>query len=63
MDSRCIEYLVQLEAAPILLSAVRNRGPLVSVYLLEQVATLLANMAAVEDARTQLTDSEVTNFS
>lgn len=32
---------------------------MVSVYLLEQVATLLANMAAVELARKQLTATEV----
>ncbi|XP_030747717.1 protein inscuteable homolog isoform X2 [Sitophilus oryzae] len=58
MDAKCIKFLVQFRTAPVLLSAVKNRGPMVSVYLLEQVATLLANMAAVEDVRRQLIDAD-----
>uniref|UniRef100_A0AAR5PQT4 Protein inscuteable homologue C-terminal domain-containing protein n=3 Tax=Dendroctonus ponderosae TaxID=77166 RepID=A0AAR5PQT4_DENPD len=58
MDNKCIKHLIQSETAPTLLSAVRNRGPLVSVILLEQVATLIANMAAMEGARENLTSFE-----
>lgn len=58
LDNHFIQYLIECGSASILLSAVKNRGPMVSVYLLEQVATLLANMAAVELARKQLTATE-----
>ncbi|KAJ8930514.1 hypothetical protein NQ314_016676 [Rhamnusium bicolor] len=40
----------------ILLEAVKNRGPRASIYLLEQVATLLANMSASDVARKQLSE-------
>ncbi|KAF7273345.1 spindle orientation adaptor protein inscuteable isoform X2 [Rhynchophorus ferrugineus] len=58
MDNKCIKFLVQYKTAPVLLAAVKNRGPMVSVYLLEQVATLIANMASLEDARSQLTNAD-----
>lgn len=58
MDQKCIQHLIKCETAPTLLSAVRHRGPLVSVILLEQVATLVANMAAMEGAKENLTSFE-----
>lgn len=41
-----------------LLKAVKRRGPRASVYLLEQVAILIANVSVVEEARTQLIKNE-----
>ncbi|XP_060527064.1 protein inscuteable homolog [Cylas formicarius] len=58
MDTNCVKYLLQYEVASVLLKCVKSRGPLVSIYLLEQVATLLANMAAVEVAREHLSQAE-----
>ncbi|XP_050303501.1 protein inscuteable homolog isoform X2 [Anthonomus grandis grandis] len=58
INQTCIPDLVRYETAPVLLTAVKQRGPMASVYLYEQVATLLANMSALEAARDQLTDYE-----
>lgn len=41
-----------------MLDCLKSRGPLTSVYLLEQVAMLLANISAVEYTRKQLTQDE-----
>ncbi|KAL1516448.1 hypothetical protein ABEB36_000363 [Hypothenemus hampei] len=46
--------MAHVKTATVLLKATRNRGPLVSLYLLEQIATLLGNMATVENIRDEL---------
>ena len=58
MDAKCIKYAMHENSVKILLDRVKSRGPLTSVYLLEQVAMLLANIAAVEYTRKQLTQDE-----
>lgn len=55
MNTRCVRYVLQQNAIRIVFEAVKNRGVRASVYLLEQVATLLANISANEEARRQLT--------
>ncbi|KAJ3664634.1 hypothetical protein Zmor_000187 [Zophobas morio] len=55
MDTKCVKYMLHLNTAEILLNSVNRRGPCASVYLLEQVATLVANMTSVEVARQHLT--------
>lgn len=54
MDSKCIKYMLHLNTVELLLEAVNKRGPCASIYLLEQVATLLANMTSLEAAKQQL---------
>lgn len=55
MNPRCIKYILQLGTVKYLFDAVQRRGPHGSIYLLEQVASLLANMSSSEDARKRLT--------
>ncbi|KAJ8921521.1 hypothetical protein NQ315_003139 [Exocentrus adspersus] len=55
MDPKSIKYIIHAKTAKVMLEAVKSRGPLASVYLLEQVATLIANMSALDMARKQLT--------
>lgn len=54
VNPRCVKYIVQQGTIKILFEAVQKRGPHGSIYLLEQVATLLANMSSSEEARKQL---------
>ncbi|XP_044259470.1 protein inscuteable homolog isoform X2 [Tribolium madens] len=54
MDNKCIKYVLHLNTIELLLEAVNRRGPCASIYLLEQVATLLANMTSLQTARQQL---------
>ncbi|XP_071452946.1 protein inscuteable homolog [Hetaerina americana] len=56
MEPRTVWPLVECSAASKLLAAVRATGPRVpaSVFLREQAATLIANMAAVPETRTHL---------
>lgn len=54
VNPRCIKYIVQQGTIKILFEAVQKRGPHGSIYLLEQVATLIANMSSSEEARKQL---------
>ncbi|XP_066142000.1 protein inscuteable homolog isoform X1 [Euwallacea fornicatus] len=61
LDNKCIKLLVESGSAPILLASIKSRGPFVSVYLLEQVATLMANMAVLDIARKQLILCEAPN--
>lgn len=55
MNTRCVKYVLLQNTVRALFEAVRRRGSNASVYLLEQVATLLANISASEEARRQLT--------
>ncbi|RZC42648.1 inscuteable -like protein, partial [Asbolus verrucosus] len=55
MDNKSIKYMLHLNTIQVLLEAVNRRGPCVSTYLLEQVATLVANMTCLEAARQELT--------
>lgn len=54
MDQKSVKYMLHNNTVDVLLESVTKRGPYVSVYLMEQVATLLANMASCEGARRQL---------
>lgn len=54
MDPTSIIYMVEAGTIDVFLMAVKVRGPGASLYLLEQVATLIANMSAVESARRHL---------
>ncbi|KAJ8960488.1 hypothetical protein NQ318_013772 [Aromia moschata] len=56
MDPKSVKYMMHAKTAKTLLEVVKSRGPRVSVYLLEQVATLVANMSSLDAARKQLTD-------
>ncbi|XP_056644652.1 protein inscuteable homolog [Diorhabda sublineata] len=56
MDSKSIKYMISGNTAKVLMESIRARGPAASIYLLEQMATLLANMSATEMARKQLVD-------
>ncbi|CAG9815714.1 unnamed protein product [Phaedon cochleariae] len=58
MDGKAIKFMVHSNTTRVLLDAVKARGPRASIYLLEQVATLIANMSASEVARKQLTEVE-----
>lgn len=58
MDSKCIKHVLQLNTLSIIFEAVRQRGPRASIYLLEQVATLVANLSSVEEGRKQLTEQK-----
>jgi hypothetical protein len=55
MDNKCIKYMLHMNTVQVLLESVNKRGPCASIYLLEQVATLIANMTSLEAARKQLT--------
>lgn len=54
----CVKYIIQQGTVKILFEAVQKRGPHGSIYLLEQVATLLANMSSSEEARRQLIEEK-----
>ncbi|PSN45369.1 hypothetical protein C0J52_07538 [Blattella germanica] len=56
MEPRTVWPLLEYETAGKLLQAVKKRGPKVSVFLQEQAATLIANMAAVPESRPHLAD-------
>lgn len=54
IEPQAVFVLLKLDTAGRLLTAVRNLGVRASVFLQEQVATLIANMAAVPEARSHL---------
>lgn len=56
MDPKSIKHMIHAKTAKVMLEAVKNKGPRASIYLLEQVATLIANMSAIDLARKQLTN-------
>ncbi|CAG9865301.1 unnamed protein product [Phyllotreta striolata] len=56
MDSKSARCMVEWGTAEALLGSVEARGPAASVYLLEQMAALLANLSALDVARKQLTE-------
>lgn len=56
MEPRTVWPLLEQGTAGKLLQAVKRRGPKVSVFLQEQAATLLANMAAVPESRPHLAE-------
>ncbi|XP_074034069.1 protein inscuteable homolog [Leptinotarsa decemlineata] len=56
MDPKAMKHILRHDTASVLLAAVKARGPLASIYLLEQVATLVANVSASEDGRRRLTE-------
>ncbi|KAJ8982941.1 hypothetical protein NQ317_005256 [Molorchus minor] len=58
MDPKSIKHMIHIKTAKVLIETVKNRGPRASIYLLEQVATLLANLSSLEPARKQLTGCE-----
>ncbi|XP_065207501.1 protein inscuteable homolog isoform X2 [Planococcus citri] len=54
IEPQAVFVLLQLDTARCLLTSVRNLGVRASVFLQEQVATLIANMAAVPETRPHL---------
>lgn len=54
MDSKAIKHMIHSNTAKFLIENIQSRGPAASIYLLEQMATLLANLSASENARKQL---------
>lgn len=54
IEPQAVFILVQLNTADRLLTAVRKLGTRASVFLQEQAATLIANMAAEPEARAHL---------
>ncbi|CAH1223111.1 unnamed protein product [Diabrotica balteata] len=56
MDSKAIKYMIHNNTAKFLMENIQSRGPAASIYLLEQMATLLANLSASDIARKQLTE-------
>lgn len=58
MNPKCIKYILHHNTVRILFDAVQKRGPHSSIYLLEQVASLLANMSSSEEARRRLTEEK-----
>ncbi|XP_017783629.1 PREDICTED: protein inscuteable homolog [Nicrophorus vespilloides] len=55
MDVKSIKYLLHNDTADVLLKTIKGHGPRASIYLLEQVANLIANMSSTLEARTSLT--------
>ncbi|XP_065169411.1 protein inscuteable homolog isoform X2 [Atheta coriaria] len=55
MDTKAIKYLLHQGTVGLLLDIVKRHGN-ASIYILEQVATLIATMAAVPEARMALCD-------
>ncbi len=55
IEHHAVFILVELNTVSLLLIAVRKLGARASIFLQEQVATLIANMAAVSEARSYLT--------
>lgn len=58
MHPKTINYILKNDTVRVLLDAVKRRGPRVSIYHLEQIATLIANISANENCRTQLIRDE-----
>ncbi|XP_054262354.1 protein inscuteable homolog [Macrosteles quadrilineatus] len=56
LEPQCVWRLLDCKTAGTLLLAVRRQGPHASVFLQEQVAGLLANMAAVPEVRPHLAE-------
>lgn len=59
IDSRCTKYVLFYDSVRLLLRALKSRGQNSSVYLIEQVANLLANLSASKEARDVLTEEKV----
>ncbi|KAK4881524.1 hypothetical protein RN001_004843 [Aquatica leii] len=58
MEPKTIKYLLHHNSIAIILRAMKSRGTLISVYLLEQVANLLANLSGKSIARNVLIEEE-----
>lgn len=58
MEPSTVWPLLQCHTAEKLLTTVQKRGPKISVFLKEQVATLLANMSAANESRLQLGEAK-----
>ncbi|KAG8261869.1 protein inscuteable homolog isoform X2 [Homalodisca vitripennis] len=56
LEPQCVWKLLECTTAGTLLLAVRRQGPQASVFLMEQAAGLIANMAAVPEARPHLAE-------
>lgn len=56
MNPKCIRHILHQNTVKILLETVQKRGPHASLYLLEQVATLLANISSSEEVRKRLVE-------
>lgn len=54
IELKSIEAIISLNTVQILLKTVNQRGPCVSIYLLEQVAALIVNLSSQEIARQHL---------
>lgn len=54
VEPRCVKYVLAFNSIKVTFNTVRKRGPRASIYLFEQVATLLANISSTEEARTLL---------
>lgn len=61
MDTKAVKYILNASTSKVLLEAVELRGPMASIYLLEQVAALLANISTSASARKQLTKVRAPN--
>lgn len=57
MDNNSVDYLLENNTVQILLEAVKRRGSRASVYLLEQVATVIANTSIEAKGRKLLTEN------
>ncbi|KAK6626100.1 hypothetical protein RUM43_006404 [Polyplax serrata] len=56
MEPRTVWPLLEKQTAKILLSAVRRQGSKVSVFIMEQAATIIANMSSVPECRKHLAE-------
>lgn len=57
-----VRYVLKNNTTKNLLDAVKRRGPRTSVYLLEQIATLIANVSAIDDGKDELVNCEATTL-
>ncbi|CAH0553065.1 unnamed protein product [Brassicogethes aeneus] len=53
MDNNSVKYMIQNNTVEVYLRALKTKGSS-SIYLLEQLATLIANMSAIDAARSHL---------
>lgn len=62
MNNKSIHYILKNNTAQILLEGIKRRGSRVSIYLLEQASTLIANMSSIDEGRQELTQCNATFF-
>ncbi|XP_018325698.1 protein inscuteable homolog [Agrilus planipennis] len=59
LEPKSIKYILNQNSIRYLLECIKERGPEVSIYILEQIAIILANVSSKQEAREQMIEENV----